>query len=171
MNFEELEHIVRAARELTGETEFIAIGSQSLLVSFHDLPRELRRSPELDITAKSNPQVADLIDGNLREITPFHQTFHVYAHGIGPESATLSPGWESRLRKAATPAMNGAVVYGLSPEDLAYAKLAAGRQKDIDFVRGMIRYSIVSQVSVGRLIGSSPERELQSRFSERFTLA
>jgi hypothetical protein len=45
MNFEELEHIVRAARELTGETEFIAIGSQSLLVGFHDLPRELRRSP------------------------------------------------------------------------------------------------------------------------------
>jgi hypothetical protein len=69
MNFEELEHIVRAARELTGETELIAIGSQSLLVSFHDLPRELRRSPELDITAKSNPQVADLIDGNLGEIT------------------------------------------------------------------------------------------------------
>jgi len=38
MNFEELEHIVRAARELTEETGFIAIGSQSLLVSFPDLP-------------------------------------------------------------------------------------------------------------------------------------
>jgi len=37
MNFEELEHIVRAARELTEETGFIAIGSQSLLVSFPDL--------------------------------------------------------------------------------------------------------------------------------------
>jgi len=30
MNFEELEHIVRAAKDLTAETEFIAIGSQSL---------------------------------------------------------------------------------------------------------------------------------------------
>ena len=36
MNFEELEHIVRAAKDLTGETEFIAIGSQSLLISFRD---------------------------------------------------------------------------------------------------------------------------------------
>jgi hypothetical protein len=42
MNFEELEHIVRAAKDLTGETEFIAIGSQSLLISLRDLPRELR---------------------------------------------------------------------------------------------------------------------------------
>ena len=171
MNFEELEHIVRAASELTGETEFIAIGSQSLLVSFHDLPRELRRSPEFDITAKSKPQVADLIDGNLGEITPFHQTFHVYAHGVGPESATLASGWESRLAKAATPAMNGAVVYGLSPEDLAYAKLAAGREKDIDFVRGMIQHGIVPQVSVGRLIGSCPDPQLHTRLSERFTIA
>jgi hypothetical protein len=65
MNFEELEHIVRAAKDLTGETEFIAIGSQSLLISLPNLPRELRRSPELDITGRRNPLVADLIDGNL----------------------------------------------------------------------------------------------------------
>ena len=72
MNFEELEHIVLAARELTEETEFIAIGSQSLRSASPTSPRELRRSPELDITARSNPQVADLIDENLGEITPFH---------------------------------------------------------------------------------------------------
>ena len=44
MNFEELEHIVRAAKDLTGETEFIAIGSQSLLIS---LPDEQGRAPRL----------------------------------------------------------------------------------------------------------------------------
>jgi hypothetical protein len=75
------------------------------------------------------------------------------------------------LRKAATPAMKGAVVYGLSPEDLAYAKLAAGREKDIDFVRGMIQHGIVSQVSIGRLIGSCPDPQLQARLSEHFTIA
>jgi hypothetical protein len=174
MNFEELEHIVRAARDVTGETEFIAIGSQSLLISFRDPPRELRGSPELDITARSvsvRPEVGDLIDGNLGEITPFHQTFHVYAHGVGPESAILAPDWESRLRKTETPGMNGASVYGLSPEDLAYAKLAAGRPKDIEFVGGMIRHELVSQISVGRLIGSCLDQELRRRLSERFAIA
>jgi len=89
----------------------------------------------------------------------------------GPKSATLASGWESRLRKTATPAMNGAVISGLSPEDLAYAKLAAGREKDIDFVRGMVQHGIVSQVLVGRLIGACPDPQLQIRLSERFTIA
>jgi hypothetical protein len=174
MNFEELEHIVRAARDVTGEIEFIAIGSQSLLITFHNPPRELRGSPELDITARSvsvRPEVGDLIDGNLGEITLFHQTFHVYAHGVGPESAILAPDWESRLRKAETPGMNGASVCGLSPEDLAYAKLAAGRSKDIEFVGAMIRHELLSQISVGRLIGSCLDQELRSRLSERFAIA
>src|ERR1700741_3777130 len=48
----------------------------------------------------------------------------------------------------------GAVVYGLSPDDLAYAKLAAGREKGIDFVRIMIQHGIVLPIAVGRLIGS-----------------
>ena len=170
MNFEELEHIVRAAKDLTGETEFIAIGSQSLLISLRDLPRELRRSPELDITGRRNPLVADLIDGNLGEITPFHTTFQIYAHGVGPDSATLASGWESRLREASTDGMNGATIYGLSPEDLAYAKLAAGRPKDIDFIAGMIGFKIVSQVSVARLIGSCADQVLKSRLTERFTI-
>ena len=51
----------------------------------------------------------------------------------------------------------GAVVYGLSPEDLAYAKLAAGREKGIDSVRIMIQHGIVLPVAVGRLIGSCPD--------------
>jgi hypothetical protein len=83
-NFEGLEHIVRAAKD-QGETEFIAIGSQSLLISLPDLLRELRRSPELDITGRRNLLVADLIDGNLSEITAFHTTFQIYPHGVFAE--------------------------------------------------------------------------------------
>ena len=54
MNFEELEHIVRAAKELTGETEFIAIGSQSLLISLRDLPRQQRRPLERGLNQPVN---------------------------------------------------------------------------------------------------------------------
>jgi hypothetical protein len=67
--------------------------------------------------------------------------------------------------------MNGATIYGLSPEDLAYAKLAAGRPKDIDFIARMIGYKIVSQVSIARLIGSCADAGLKSRLAERLTIA
>jgi hypothetical protein len=67
--------------------------------------------------------------------------------------------------------MNGATIYGLSPEDLAYAKLAAGRPKDIDLIARMIAYRIVSEISVARLIGSCADEVLKSRLAERFTIA
>jgi hypothetical protein len=174
MNFQELEHIVRAAKDLTGENEFIAIGSQSLLISVPDLPRTLRVSQELDIAplaTHADPQAAALIDGNIGEASPFHETFRVYAHGVGPETATLPHGWESRLRRASTEGMNGAVIYGLSPEDLAYSKLAAGREKDRDFVSQMFHHKIVRQIDVARLIGSCDDVNLKTLLDERMNVA
>jgi hypothetical protein len=44
MKRSDLEHILRASKGITGETEFIIIGSQSILASFPDAPRELRQS-------------------------------------------------------------------------------------------------------------------------------
>jgi hypothetical protein len=44
MKRSDLEHILQACKGVTGETEFIVIGSQSILASFPDAPRELRQS-------------------------------------------------------------------------------------------------------------------------------
>jgi hypothetical protein len=44
MNFEEFEHIIRAAANICNEKEFIVIGSQAILASKPDIPRELRTS-------------------------------------------------------------------------------------------------------------------------------
>lgn len=46
MNRSELEHILRACREITGETDFV-VGSQSILDKHPDAPRALRTSMEL----------------------------------------------------------------------------------------------------------------------------
>jgi hypothetical protein len=44
MKLSEVEHVLRAASEVTKEKEFICIGSQALLGQFPDAPRELRVS-------------------------------------------------------------------------------------------------------------------------------
>jgi len=65
MNRQELEHIVRAAAGITGQREFIIIGSQSILGKFPDAPRSLRHSMELDLYPKDHPELAELISGCL----------------------------------------------------------------------------------------------------------
>lgn len=74
MKRSEIEHILRAAKEITGEDEFILIGSQSVLGAFPDAPLALRQSIELDICPKNHPEKADLIDGAIGERSLFHQT-------------------------------------------------------------------------------------------------
>jgi hypothetical protein len=55
MKRQELEHIVRAAAGITGEKEFIVLGSQSILGKFPDAPHSLRHSMEVDIYLGSTP--------------------------------------------------------------------------------------------------------------------
>ena len=89
MNIKQLEHILRASGSITGCREIVVIGSQSLLASFPDAPADLLGSMEVDCYPKDNPALADLIDGSIGELSPFHETFGYYAHGIGPETAAL----------------------------------------------------------------------------------
>ena len=49
MNRKGVEHIVRAAAAITGETELVAVGSQAALVQHARLPPTMARSPELDL--------------------------------------------------------------------------------------------------------------------------
>ena len=56
MKRSELEHILRASKGTTDETEFIVIGSQSILGRFPDAPRKLRQSMEADLYPKFRPE-------------------------------------------------------------------------------------------------------------------
>lgn len=97
MNVEQLRHILRAAADITGENVFVVIGSQAILGSHPDAPRSLRKSIEGDTYPKNRPEKAIEVDGAIGELSPFHFEFGYYAHGVGPETATLPDGWEQRL--------------------------------------------------------------------------
>jgi hypothetical protein len=47
----------------------------------------LLTSQEADIYPLGDPAKSDLIDGTIGELSPFHETFGYYAHGVGPETA------------------------------------------------------------------------------------
>jgi hypothetical protein len=89
----QLEHIIRAAGAITGSREIIIIGSQAILGSFPNAPGALLISNEADLFPTGDSAKADLVDGSIGELSPFHGTFGYYAHGVGLETATLPTGW------------------------------------------------------------------------------
>src|SRR2546428_291249 len=82
-----------------------------------------------DVLPRNHPDRADLIDGSIGELSPFHETFGYYAQGVGPETATVPPGWESRLVVVRSAATRGATGLCLEVHDLALSKYVALREK------------------------------------------
>jgi hypothetical protein len=81
MKRSQLEHIIRAAGSIAEDDEIIIIGSASVLAQFPDTPEEVLLSIEADLFPRNKPQMADLIDGTIGELSPFHQAFGYYALG------------------------------------------------------------------------------------------
>ena len=144
MNRNQLEHIIRAAGAIAKSKKLIIIGSQAILGMYPDAPESLVSSMEADIYPANEPEKADLIDGSIGEESIFHETFGYYAHGIGPETATLPANWKSRLIVISN--KNTHFIQGLClhPVDLAISKLFAGRDKDINFVKQLIENNFIS---------------------------
>lgn len=143
MTKEQLEHIIRASAAITDTDEFIIIGSQAILASYSDPGPELTASYEADIFSPHDPGLADVIDGSIGENSAFYTTFGYYAHGVSEQTATLPEGWRDRLVVLRSPGTRGAIGRCLEVHDIAASKLAAGREKDLDYVAALFLRDLV----------------------------
>lgn len=142
MRRDQLEHIIRAAGAILGEDAVIIIGSQSILGAHPSgLPPEATESMEADVLPLNDrdERKADLIDGTIGEQSPFHETFGVYAHGVGESTARLPAGWRDRLVPVRNENTLGITGYCLEPHDLLVSKYLAGRPKDLEFCAAVVR--------------------------------
>lgn len=99
MRREELEHLIRSAAAITDQHEIVVIRSQSILGALPDAPDFFLRSMEADLYPLHAPELADLIDGSIGELSPFQENFGYYAQGVGPETAVFTADWQQRLVK------------------------------------------------------------------------
>ena len=156
MTREELEHVIRAAAEVTNEYEFVVIGSQSILGAIPNPPAELTMSMEADIYPMNAEHKADAIDGALGEGSRFHETYGYYAQGVDSTTACLPDGWKRRLRRIQSRATDGRVGYCLDVIDLFMAKTAANREKDREFNIALMRHGFVTPQAAIDMVALMP---------------
>lgn len=148
MTRQQLEHVIRAAATIANDDEIIVVGSQAILGQFPRPPEELTVSVEADVYPKNHPERADLIDGSIGELSPFHEMYGYYAQGVGPETATLPRGWEGRLVALEGPVLRGARGLCLEVHDLLLSKYVAGRDKDLRFSRAAVAHGLVQRATL-----------------------
>jgi hypothetical protein len=95
---DELEHAVRAACDVADDDAVWVFGSQAILGQYEDAPEELRMSAEVDMVPVNASSKTIDIDANLGELSPFHQAYGFYVHGLSIEAAVLPRGWEKIRR-------------------------------------------------------------------------
>lgn len=145
MKRHEFEHTIRAAGAILGTNEVLVIGSQAIHASVDFEFPEAQRSIEVDVAVLDDRDgmKADLIDGSIGELSAFQETFGYYAQGVTPKTAILPDGWKKRLIPYCTPATNGVTALCLEPHDLWISKAIAGRPKDKEYCKALIRLNLV----------------------------
>ena len=170
MTREELEHAIRAACDLTGETEMIVFGSQAILGQYPDAPDSLRQSAEADMAPKHLVDKVDLIDGILGADSDFHRTHGFYVHGVPIEVAVLPKSWDRRAIRLQNRNTRENIGWCIEAHDLAASKLVAYRDKDRDFVRELLAHTLVKPWKLRLRIGQLPTDPVDPSRSERLTL-
>ena len=155
MRRSDLEHLIRAAGDISGEPELVVIGSQAVLGQFPDAPVALLASMEADLYPLARPELADMVDGAIGEGSRFHQTHGYYAQGVGPETAVLPAGWRKRLVRVENQNTGGTAGLCLEVHDLAISKYVAGRGKDREFTRELARHAMVDRATLLRRLAAT----------------
>lgn len=155
MKKRELDHVLRAAGQITGETQFVIIGSQSLHGKYPDLADEIARSAEVDLIARKNPSRTESLNA-IGVYSRFHETFGYYADPVDETTATLPKGWKGRLVNLPPGDTEGVSGLCLDPHDLAIAKYVARREKDITFTDELARRGITTRDQLLALLEKTP---------------
>jgi Nucleotidyltransferase of unknown function (DUF6036) len=154
MKKQQVDHVLRAAGEITGEKQFIIIGSQSLHGRYPDLADEILLSAEVDLIAKNDPKKTEALNF-IGVYSRFHETHGYYADPMDESTATLPKGWKGRLVNLPPGDTQGVSGLCLDPHDLAIAKYVARREKDIVFIRALAARGMVEKPQLLALLAKT----------------
>jgi hypothetical protein len=150
MKQEELAHVLRAAANILGQTDFLVIGTAAILGSYEEelLPTRATQSREADLAPFDEDPDGNksmLIEGALGLGSEFEKYNTYYADGVDFRTAIAPYGWQQRLVLYDPPLAAPGRGWCLEPYDLAAAKLSAGRAKDFEFVAALLEAKIIDR--------------------------
>lgn len=143
MNVDALFSLLTAARKLCGHSEYVIVGSLSVLgmSEVSAIPRDMTMSIDADCYTLADPGRAFDLKPQLGEGSPFHQAHGIYLDPVSPRLPTLPDGWGQRLIRLER---RNVVAHFLEPHDAAVSKLARGEPRDSRWVLAGAKAGILS---------------------------
>ncbi|GAB6060091.1 DUF6036 family nucleotidyltransferase [Desulfonatronum parangueonense] len=179
MRHDELAHVLITIMALTKGEKAIVLGSQAVLGGIareqaqllDDAAKQaLFQSMEVDVAFPGRLDLSALVDDTIGLDSPFYERFGYHAEGVEMEIAVLPRGWEQRLTPF-TDQDKSLLGYCLDLHDLATAKLAAGRNKDEQFIQALVRAKLLHRdVLKTRILSTTLPEDRKELLAQRAAL-
>lgn len=160
MRRKSIDHILRAAAEITGQTKSVLVGSGAVIARRRNIPLDMMATPEIDIYAVDAADVelvSEQIDGSIGQGSQFHSEFGYYGDGISPATAKMPADWTERAIEYRGAECPGVIAIVPEENDVALAKLAAWRDKDQTWLTEGIKAGVLSLERMVRRLDLMPE--------------
>ena len=168
MRKSQFEAALKAAAEVSGEREFIVVGSQSLHAHTENAPMEVLISKECDIWARGKEEKLAVVEETLGQRSAYFTEHGVYVDAVEPGLILLPAGWENRLK----PLQVGDVTaWCLDVNDLVVSKLNAGRLKDYEFVNAVLRTRLADFDEIVKRIEAFPDLHQRAALLARLRIS
>ena len=144
MELAHLQTLFDEARKLTDHTEFVVVGSLSVLgvVQGGKVPARMLMSIDVDCFTRADPGKVFSLRRALGEGSPFEEKHGYYLDPVSPELPVLPEQWEYRLIPVQLD--RGILVRFLDPNDAAVSKYARGEPRDREWIRAGLEAGILS---------------------------
>lgn len=133
--------LLDAARLETKHTDYVIIGSLSILGSPDSPPPGMVTSVDVNLYPKHVPDRAGEVAKKLGFGSSFEAKHGIYADAVSPALAALPDGWESRLVRVK---FGKAVGWFLNPNDAAVSKYVRGEARDRAWIRAGLEGGVLS---------------------------
>lgn len=156
------------AHGLTGHSDFVVVGSLSILGTDDEdgIPAEMSLSIDIDCYTKADPGRIHDVRAVLGEGSAFHRAHGYYLDPVSPSLPSLPDGWEDRMSFIER---GGLRVWFLDPDDAAISKYARSQANDLRWIRAGLLSGHVSLPRVRARLGSTLflDEEEASRVKEQ----
>ena len=128
MNREQLHALLTQAKAIVHHTDFVIVGSLSILGAVSDPPRTMVMSIDVDTYLKNDPQRTYELAQALGQGSVFEDEFGYYLDPVSPSLPSFPEGWQERL----IPLDFGDVkAFFVQPDDVAVYKYMRGEERDL----------------------------------------
>jgi hypothetical protein len=139
---EDLARLFERARRLCGETDYVVLGSLSILGHAGAVPPRMASSLDVDAYTLHDPPRVFELAGALGLGSPFEAEFGYYLDPISPRVPTLPQEWDARLTRITLGPELAA--WFLEPHDAAVSKYARMEPRDREWIRPGLRARLIS---------------------------